>query len=118
MSPKGVDPYSSKRLQFDWPVLSADVVLMFLPVIVGLMSLIIQIVMHFFFWNFRPIRSIAFPLFLVSLPLFLVVAFVSLFRATDRGCLGVLGTLAVVLMGLGLVACTWVIVLFGGFEMK
>ena len=62
--------------------------------------------MLFLFRGSHTMSSIRGLLFLVSVPLFLVVAFVSLFRSTNSGCLGVLGTVVVILVGLGVIAGT------------
>jgi len=97
---------------------SADAISLFLPAIVGLLSLVAQVLMHFFLWNIRSIRAIAFPLFLGSVPLFLIVAFYTIWRAIDRGCAWLAVAGIAILAGLGLVGFTWLIVLFGGFEMK
>ena len=118
MKTESRNPQFAGRIHLGGFRLAASVVLMLLPLVVGLLSVVVQLVLHVYLWNIRQVRENAFPLFLATPPLFLVVAIISTWRSASRGGQWMLGTGIAILLGMGLVACSWFVVLIGGFAMK
>ena len=63
MSTKRPAPSSFRRAPAIDPHVMADVVLMFLPLMISVISLLAQVVLHFYFWDTPSHRAIAGPLF-------------------------------------------------------
>ncbi len=80
-----------------------DLAWLLLPLAVSLVSLGIQYVMHTVLWEARFVRDSAFPLFLISVPVFLIVASGSIRQSTTRGGEWVVGSVVSILAGIGII---------------
>lgn len=109
---------ASKRRSASSRSQMVDLAWLFLPLVVSLVSLVIQYVMHTVFWEARSVRDSAFPLFLISVPFFLIIAGGSIRQSTTRGGEWVMGSVVSIVAGVGIMGCTTIYVFIGGFAMK
>ena len=112
MNVEPLKPKSSKLAPGGWPSLIAAAIRMLLPLFIGILSLIAQLLWHDYYWGIPTFggeyihrahtveyAAVAFPLWFFSAAFFIIVVVYSVWKATRRGALSVIGTVFAAVVG-------------------